>query len=184
MQLFRSAALLTLLTLLLAPPLKGQSASVDIDIDLTAPSPSCSLTEESSLDFGSAEKPASGTGSVTISATSGTRSVNGVTATGSSSVGQASLSGSNVASYSVSRTFPGSLTRTGGSLGFSGSWAHSTSSGSGYSSLSASSYSGTAGGAGSSFTRYFRFGGTVSGIGLSDPSGSYSGTISTSATCN
>lgn len=184
MQLLRFTLLIVPLTVLPALPLMAQSVSVDVDIELTAPSPSCSLTEQSSLDYGSAEKPATGTGSMSISATTGTRSVSGVTAGGSPSVGQVSLSGSNVSSYSVSRSFPGTLTRSGGSLGFSGAWAHSTSSSSGYSTLSSSSYSGTAGGAGTSFTRYFRFGGTVSGIGMSDPSGNYSGTITASATCN
>ena len=184
MQLFRFTLPIVLLTALPALPLRAQSASVAVAIELTAPVPSCSFTEQSSLDYGSAEKPASGTGSVTISAATGTRSVSGVSAGGSPSVGQASLSGSNVASYSVSRSFPGSLTRSGGSLGFSGTWAHSTSSGSGYTAISSTSYNGTAGGIGTSFTRYFRFGGTVSGIGMSDPSGSYSGTITASATCN
>ncbi len=184
MQHLRITLFVILLAAPLAVPVRAQSTSVDVDITLVGPAPTCSFTLQSSLDFGTAEKPTSGTGSVTISATSATRTVSGTSASGSSDVGQVRLDGSNVSSYSVSRTFPGTLTRSGGSLGFSGSWAHSTTSGSGYLSVSSSSYSGTAGGAGSTFRRYFRFGGTVSGIGLSDPDGSYSGTISTSATCS
>ena len=162
----------------------GQSTNVDVSINLVAPAPVCGLTVSSNLGYGTVLKPATGTGSVAISATTGTRTATDVTASGSSSVGQVRLNGSNVASYSVSRTFPGSLTRSGGSLGYSGTWAQSTESSSSYNAINGSSYSGTAEGVGTTFTRYFRFGGTVSGIGLSDPNGSYTGTIATSATCN
>ncbi len=160
------------------------NVNVDVDIDLVNPPPTCSFTLQSHLAYGTAEKPGSGSASVTINAVNGSRSASGTTASGSSSVGQVRLSGSNVASYAVTRTFPSSLTRSGGSLPFSGTWAQSASQGSGYAAVSGASYNGTAGGAGSSFIRYFRFGGTTSGIDLSDPNGSYTGTISTSATCN
>ena len=162
----------------------AQSASVDVDITLASPAPSCSLTGGSTLGFGTAEKPASGSASVTISATTGARSSSGTSSSGTSSVGQVRLSGTNVAAYTVSRTFPGTLTRSGGSLSYAGTWAQSGSSASGYSSISGSSYSGASDGAGSSFSRYFRFGGTVSGITLSDPSGVYDAAISASASCN
>lgn len=160
------------------------STTVDVDIDLVSPPPTCSVTVLSDLAYGTAQKPTSGNASVTINAVSGSRSASGTTVSGSSSVGQVRLSGSNVASYTVTRTFPNTLTRSGGSLPFSGTWAQSTSQGSGYAGVSGSSYNGTAGGAGSSFTRYFRFGGTTSGIDLSDPNGTYTGSISASATCN
>ncbi len=162
----------------------GQSSNVDVSITLVAPSPVCGLTVSSDLGYGTIQKPSSGTGSVAISATTGTRTVTDVLASGSATVGQVRINGSNVASYSLSRTFPGSLTRSGGSLGFSGSWAQSLQPNGSYSSVNGSSYSGTSRGVGTTFTRYFRFGGTVSGIGLSDPNGSYTGTIKTSATCN
>ncbi len=160
------------------------NATVDVDIDLVSPPPSCSFTVQSDLGYGTAEKPTSGSGSVTISATTGSRSSSGTTVSGSSSVGQVRLSGSNVSSYTVTRTFPSSLTRSGGSLSFSGAWAQSASQTSGYSSVSGSSYNRSAGGSGSSFTRYFRFGGTVSSINASDPDGNYAGTISVGTTCN
>ena len=160
------------------------NVSVDVDIDLISPPPTCSFTLQSNLDYGTAEKPASGNASVTINARTGSRTSSGTTVSGTSSVGQVRLSGSNVASYTVTRTFPSSLTRSGGSLSFTGSWAQSASQGSGYTALSGASYNGTAGGAGSSFNRYFRFGGTAGGINLSDPNGNYTGSISASATCN
>jgi len=158
------------------------NATVDVDIDLVSPPPSCSFSVQSDLGYGTAQKPTSGSGSVTISATTGSRS--GTTVSGSSSVGQVRLSGSNVSSYTVTRTFPSSLTRSGGSLSFSGAWAQSASQTSGYSSVSGSSYNRSAGGSGSSFTRYFRFGGTVSSINASDPDGNYDNTISVGTTCN
>lgn len=170
--------------LLFAPQARSQSRTVTAEITLTSPSPSCSFTLGSNLDYGTAEKPGTGSASVSISATTGSRSVTGTTVSGQASVGQVRLTGSNVSSYTVSRTFPSTLTYSSSSLSFSGTWAHSTSSTNGYSAISASSYSGSAGGAGSSFTRYFRFGGEVSGINLSDGNGTYDGTISASATCN
>lgn len=162
----------------------SDNTSVDVDIDLISPPPSCSFTLQSDLAYGTAEKPASGSGAVTISSTSGSRSSSNTTVSGSSSVGQVRLSGSNVSSYTVTRSFPSTLRRSGGSLSFSGTWAQSASSSSSYSTVSSSSYNGSSGGAGSSFTRYFRYGGTVSGISIGDPDGNYAGTISASATCN
>lgn len=162
----------------------AQSRTVTAEITLVSPSPSCSFSSGSDLDYGSAEKPGTGSGSVSISATTGTRSASGTTVSGSSSVGQVRLAGSNVSSYTVSRSFPSSLTFGSHSLSFSGNWAQSSNSSSGYSSISGGSYSGNAGGAGTSFSRYFRFGGRVSGISLTDGNGTYDGTISASATCN
>jgi len=163
-------------------PTVGQSVSVNASITLTSPKPTCSFTRDSHLSFGSVEKPGGGTGSVIINAQTGTRTVSGVSESGSIAVGQLRLTGSNVANYSVSRSFPSTLTKSTDQLTFSGAWSQSSSAGSGYSSISGASYSGAAGG--SSFTRYFRFGGTVSGIDSSDPSGTYTGTITATATCS
>ncbi len=175
---------LTLACLFAALPALAQSANVDVEVTLEAPGASCTFTVNSDLDFGGVEKPTTGSGSVTINARNGSRSASGAVLTGSGTVGQVRLLGQHVASYSVSRTFPSSLTQSSESLSFDGAWAQSTSANSGYSSISASSYSGTAGGLGSSFSRYFRFGGEVSGITWSDTNGDYTGSITTSATCN
>ena len=168
----------------LLPCAQAQSARVGAEITLVAPAPTCAFSVISDLDFGTAEKPTSSTGSVTISATTGTRSASGLSIAGTSSVGQVRLSGSNVASYSVSRTFPSTLTASSDNLSFSGTWAQSSRPSSDYSSIANSSYSGTASGVGSTFTQYFRFGGAVSDISLNEESAVYSGTITTSATCN
>lgn len=163
---------------------QSPSTTVAVEIVLSDPPSSCNFSVQSNLGFGTAVKPSSGTGTVTINAVSGVRSASGVTISGSSSVGQVSLSGSNVSSYTVSSTFPSSLTISGDSLSYSGTWAQSSSTSSGYASIATGSYSGSASGSGTSFTRYFRFGGEVGGIGISDAGGLYRGSISTSATCN
>ncbi len=165
-------------------PTVGQSLSVSASITLTSPAPTCSFTRDSHLSFGSVEKPSSGTGSVAVNAQTGARTISGVSGGGGTTIGQLRLTGSNVANYSVSRSFPSDLTQSTDALTFSGTWSQSTSPTSGYSSISGTSYSGTASGAGTSFSRYFRFGGTVSGIDLSDQNGTYTGTITATGTCS
>jgi hypothetical protein len=178
----KSPITLFLLALWWAIPMLGQ-VTVPVSITLSAPSPSCSLSRDAALSFGTVEKPGTGSGSVAINAQTGARSST-LTVSGSKSVGQARLTGTNVNSYTVSRTFPSTLTKGNDDLSYSGTWAQSSSSNSSYSSISGSSYSGTPGGAGTSFTHYFRFGGTVSGIALSDADGTYTGTITASVSCN
>ena len=178
----KSPITLFLLALWWAIPMLGQ-VSVPVSISLSAPSPSCSFSQDASLSFGTVEKPSTGNGSVAINAETGARSST-LTVSGSSSVGQARLTGQNVASYTVSGTFPTTLTKGNDDLSYGSTWAQSSSSSSGYSSISGTSYSGTAGGSGSNFAHYFRFGGTVSGIELSDGNGTYTGTITASASCN
>lgn len=178
----RSPITFLLLALWWAIPTLGQ-VTVPASITLSAPSPSCSFSRDASLSFGTVEKPGTGSGSVTINAQTGVRSST-LTVSGSKTVGQARLSGTNVASYTVSRTFPTTLTKGNDDLTYSGTWAQSSSANSSYSSISGTSYSGTASGAGTDFTRYFRFGGTVSGIALSDADGTYTGTITASVSCN
>lgn len=175
----KSPITLFLLALWWAIPMLGQE-TVPVSITLSAPSPVCRLSRDASLSFGTVEKPGTGNGSVAINAQTGARS-SALTVSGSKSVGQARLTGTNVATYTVSSTFPSTLTKGAGSLSFNGTWAHSSSSNSSYSLISGTSYSGTGS---SSFTRYFRFGGTVSGIDLTDGDGTYSGTITASVSCN
>ncbi len=161
----------------------GQS-TVTVSISLSSPSPSCTISTISNLNYGTVEKPASGSGSITINAQTGTRTGSTVSISGASSVGQARLTGSNVANYSVSGTFPGTLTNSGSSLTYARAWAQSSSASSNYTTVSGASYSGTSGGPGSNFTHFFRFGGTVSDITLSKSNGAYTGTIRLAAACN
>ncbi len=180
----KSFLILLLASLWWELPACAQSTSVNATISLAAPSPTCSLTGSSSLNYGTAERPGSGSGSVAINSLTGARTASGVVVSGGRSAGQVRLRGENVASYTVSRTFPATLINSDHSLSYAGTWAQSTSSASGYATISASSYSGTASGAGTTFTRYFRFGGTVSGIDLNDGNGTYTGSITATATCN
>lgn len=165
-------------------PAQSQSATVTASISLSAPSPTCSFARRSHLNYGTLEKPTSGSASVTVNAQTGARTSTGASVGGGSAVGHAALTGSNVANYSVSRAFPPNLSNSDDELTFSGAWSQSASSSSGYTAISGTSYSGSAGGAGTSFTRHFRFGGTVSGIDISDANGTYTGTITATGTCN
>lgn len=180
----RFTFILIILNLWRVVPMFGQSTTITASISLSAPSPSCTISKDSNLNYGTVKKPGTGTGSIVINAQTGTRSSSALSVSGSSSVGQARLTGSNVASYNVVRKFPATLTNSSNSLTFGGTWAQSSSSGSNYSSIASSSYSGNAGGEGTSFTHYFRFGGSVSGITLSKANGTYTGTITATATCN
>jgi len=162
----------------------AQSTTVDAEVTLVAPGASCTFTLSSDLDFGAAERPATESGSVTINAVTGTRTSSGTVVSGTSTVGQVRLVGQHVSNYTVSRTFPSSLTRSTESLTFEGAWAQSANANNSYVAINTSTYSGTSSGAGSNFTRYFRFGGKVSGITWGDSDGDYTGSISTSASCN
>ncbi len=174
---------LLLLYLSWGTPTLGQSTTVPVSISLSSPSPTCMVSSDVPLNYGTVEKPSTGSKDISISAVSGDVTTD-LLRSGSSSVGQVRLRGENVSSYTVSRTFPSNLENSGETLSFSGRWAQSGSSGSGYARINSASYFGTASGAGSSFSRYFRFGGTVSGITLSDDNGTYTGTITVTATCS
>lgn len=180
----RLAILFFALSLGWTMPIFGQSSSVTATLSLSAPSPTCTITTVSSLNYGTVEKPGSGTGSVVIHAQTGTRSSSTLSVSGSASAGQTRLSGTNVASYNVSRSFPATLNNSGSSLAYSGAWSQAATSGGTYTLIRGAAYSGTAGGAGTSFNHFFRFGGTVSGITLSKSNGTYTGTITTTAACN
>ena len=180
----KAFTLSTLALLLGACPLLAQSTTVDVEVTLATPGASCAFTVSNDLEFGTVQKPTTGTGTVTIAATTGVRTSNGAVVSGTSTVGQVRLVGSHTADYTVSRTFPTSLDNGSESLTFTGSWAESTSATSGYTAITTSSYTGTAGGAGTSFSRYFRFGGSVGDIAWSNSDGDYTGSITTSASCN
>ena len=142
----KAFTLSTLALLLGACPLLAQSTTVDVEVTLATPGASCAFTVSNDLEFGTVQKPTTGTGTVTIAATTGVRTSNGAVVSGTSTVGQVRLVGSHTADYTVSRTFPTSLDNGSESLTFTGSWAESTSASSGYTAITTSSYTGTAGG--------------------------------------
>ena len=159
----------------------AQSASVGAGIVIADPPATCSMST-TALDFGVIIRPQSGSGqSVTISPTTGNVSTtSGIDNPASHSVGYAGVSATNVSSYTLSRTFPNDLD----GLTYAGTWAWSTSSGSGYTTISGASHTQSSlGGAGSNATRHYRFGGSVSGIGSSTSLGTYDDTIGISIVC-
>ncbi len=101
------------------PSVAQQTINRTAEIDLVAVT-TCSLTRLADLDYGTAAKPTTGSGSVSISATTGSRSASGgVSVSGSFSVGQVRLGGTGVSSFAVSASFPSTLTRSGsGSLSY------------------------------------------------------------------
>lgn len=166
------------------PAALAQSTTVDVELTLITPGSSCTFSSGSDLEYGTVERPPTGTATVTINARTGARSASGTVVSGSSTVGQIRLLGQHVSSYTVTTSFPSELEDGNEQLSFSGAWAQSTSSSSGYSTIGGNTYDGTAGGVGSSLSRYFRFGGTVGNITWSRLDGTYTGSIATSATCN
>ena len=165
------------------PLMAQQTVNKTARVDLLVVA-SCTISTLSDLDYGSATKPQTGTGSVTISATSGSRSASGgVTTSGSFNVGLVRLDGQNVSNYAVTASFPSTLTRSGGgSLSYSRAWAQSSSSSSGYSLIGGTTYNGSGGGG--NVTRYFRIGGTAGSIDAGDAAGNYDNTASLTASCN
>lgn len=100
--------------------------------------------------------------------------------------GRAHIEGKHISSWTVSVTFPSTLDRGSDSYDFDGNWRQSdTNLHSGSTPVSGSSHSDTAGGLASEFEHYFWFGGTVSGSVTRDsPTGTYSGTITFTASCS
>ncbi len=181
--LLRFAAALLATCVLYAPLLAQQTVNKTARVRLLIVT-SCTISRLADLDYGSATKPQTGTGSVSISATTGSRSASGgVTASGSFAVGLVRLDGQNVSNYTVMASFPSTLTRSGGgSLSYARAWAQSASSSSGFSLISGTTYN--AAGGGGSVTRYFRIGGTTSSIDAADAAGNYDNTASLTASCN
>lgn len=172
----------------------AQSASIDATIAFQSPSPSCSISGADDLSFGTLEQPVTGSVSVTVNAESGavTTTPTGYKVTGAS-VGDFQLSGSHVSSYSIRMSSQGlptalvSETETSNRIPYSAvtrrsddgtTWSSTSNRGPGQFDV------GTAGGHFSTFTRYFRIGGTISGIALSTPHAKYSATITLSLSCS
>lgn len=176
------------------PVTHAQSGATAAAIAFTDPTTRCSFSGPSNLSLGTFAVPRSGTLSVTVSALTGSLSTtpSGHRVSGAS-VGTVTLSGSNVASYSVTQSpvpLPTRLTSTSNSahtIIFSALKAKSTNGttwGSTSSFGSSQFDSGTAGGIFSSFTTYYRLGGTVSGIRSTTRPATYSATITLTFSCS
>ena len=162
------------------------SETVDVEITLAAPSPSCSITLTNDLSYGNVV-PGSSSGSVTISSTTGDRTHEDVDeVSGSATVGQVEVAGNHGTQYVVEPVFPTALEESGGdTLTYSYKWASSDAASSGYVEFTTeTSDTNTGTGTGHSFTKHYRFGGTVSGIETTLPTGAYDGEITVAVSCS
>lgn len=188
------------MVLICVPESQSQSVTMDATVTITRPSASCTVTSGTDLSFGTLQI-SSTVGGASVVPTAASNSdaaryttTGGVTQTGSPSWGTATVTASNTTTASsVALTYPATLRRDGCSgstgsdgldctIGFSGGAT-------GWSATQAAvSY--TSGGlsipssnVGSSTTRYYRVGGTISGVGLTKAVDVYEGEITIAVTC-
>ena len=185
--------LFILLLWVLPGVLFAQSSTITATIAFDDPSPSCGIYGEDDLSFGTIQVPGSGPLSVTINAESGlvTTVPPGHSVTGAS-VGDFYISGSHVSSYSIqldTQSLPTVLTsesNSGDTIPFAGATRRSTDGTTWTSASSTGPFvfdTGSGGGLFSNITRYYRIGGTISGISLNTSRATYSSTITLSLTC-
>lgn len=173
----------------------AQSSSIAATIAFSDPSPSCGIYGEDDLSFGTNLRvPASGTVSVTVNPQNGqvTTVPSGHGVIGAS-LGDFYISGSHVSSYSISmdtQRFRTTLTSTANPAHtIPITWATRRST-DGTTWVSTSYVgrgvfdSGSGGGLFSSISRYYRIGGTISGIRLTTPRATYRATLTLSLTCS
>ena len=105
---------------------------------------------------------------------------------GTPTLGGASMSGSNIASYTVTvpAAFASATMGTAPSeLSFAGSWAEGEDDTGPFAIITGASYAGTGGGDGASTSRHFRFGGTIAEITHAKAVAVYSVTFQVSLSC-
>ena len=105
---------------------------------------------------------------------------------GTPTLGSAAMSGSNIASYTV--TVPAAFASTTmgtapSELSFAGTWAEGADDTGAFSTITGASYAGTGGGDGTSTFRHFRFGGTIAEITHAKAVAVYSVTFQVSLSC-
>jgi len=191
------AALMARISILEA---SSQDATMDANVTITRPAASCTVSSGTDLSFGTLQISSTngGAGVVPTSASDNDAAryttTGGVTQTGSPSWGTVTVTANNTSTASnVALTYPNALRRDGCSgatgsdgldctIAFSGGatgWSatqSTTSYSSGGLSIPASSV-------GSSTTRYYRVGGSISGVGLSKAVAVYEGEITIAVTC-
>ena len=149
----------------------------------------CTLSWQtvSDLTFGDVELPSTGNLSVTIDPVSDSRSsspANSSLVSGPYSTLYAHLTGPGTTGYTVTATFPASLTDSGsGSLTFDGKWAWAATVSGAYQEITSTSHTVPTPSQGQEASVVFRFGGTVSDIDATDSLGDYEGEITISAEC-
>ncbi len=172
------------------------NAAIDVEVKATLiqPPTSCSVatsTPSTDLEFGTIAPPSSGNDQwVDVDEVDGTVSTSpNIADPTDHMVGGISIQALNSNSLTVSVTFPSDLDNAAGpsytKLSYTGAWAVSSTSTSGYTTISGTSDTQSSlGGVGGSATRYYRFGGEVSDIGDTTPEDTYDGTIDLSISCS
>ena len=170
------------ISLVAAWPAKAQSTSTTAELTLLERDPTCTVSG-TGPDFGSYYRPVSGTGSVSITATTGSVGSpgGGMTLVSTGSVGSFSVTWEHADNFTVSVSSPSSLGSGGPS--YSGTWAESSTASGSYSSASGSHSRSSLGGEGKSGSHHYRIGGDVTGVSTS-MDGTYSGTITVSVSCS
>ncbi len=179
---------------------QSESATMDANVTITRPAASCSVSSGTDLSFGTLQisSTSGGAGVVPTAASDSDAAryttTGGVTQTGSPSWGTATVTANNTSTASaVELTYPSALRRDGcsgttGSDGldctipFSGGatgWSATQST----TSYTAGGLSIPASNVGTSTTRYYRVGGSISGIGLTKAVATYEGEITIAVTC-
>lgn len=182
--------------LLVSAEASAQSTTIDATVTITRPSAGCTVTAGDDLSFGTLQVSSTTGGAVinpTNTASTAASVTGGVTQTGTPGWGTATVVVSNTTTATtVALTFPTELRRASctGASDSDGDCAITFSSGtSGFgSSETASTF--TSGGlsipasnVGTSTTRYFRLGGTLSGVDLDVPAFTYEADVSVTVTC-
>lgn len=195
------------LSLCCSVPALAQTASGGLTarVEITRISASCSISGATNIDFGSLQRPVTGTGSATIDPTAAAASsfayVDGsdqaLTSSGSPTWGTATASASNASSMTVNLSSPPSELRRSGCTGasdasgacaatFALTWAGSDDASSEtFTAIgtNASDVSNSLGGEGSSKSRFYRLGGTISGISTSTVAAVYEAAVTINVAC-
>ena len=185
------AVLVAVLTL--PPQARAQltdAADITATLELIAATPACDFTPGTQIDFAQAERPADAalSGDMTLDPTAATDilTYTHVVPHGTPTLGAAAMSGSNIASYTVTvpPAFASATMGTAPSvLSFAGTWAEGSDDTGPFTAIAGASYAGTGGGDGTSTSRHFRFGGTVSEITRAKDVAVYSVTFQVSLSC-
>ncbi len=179
--------LLQQLALAQQPP-PPPDATVDASVVIQAPGPSCTAGTPTALYLGTVTRTSSSTAQwVEVDEVDGTVDTSADLAEPTDhAVGHIQIDVENSSSLTVTVTFPSGLDNTAGpgytNLTYTGAWAVSSTSTSGYTTISGTSD--TQSSLSGSVTRHYRFGGRVGDITNSIAADTYDGTIDLSISCS
>lgn len=188
-----SLTLLALATGALAQSTETETLTASVTIE--AAQPSCNIST-GNMDFGGLTRPSSGSASATLNPTAttddGIFTYNGPASSGTPSLGTATVTATNVDQFStsvaVTSTPATSLNQDASCTGtcsipYSLAWAGSDDSTGPFTTQTGTDSQTGLGGEGSNTTRYYRLGGTLSGIQSTNETGTYTATLTVTVTC-